>query len=43
MHWLHVSPVEDLDAWQGQVAQAKWLEERYFNTLARVFHGKAAR
>lgn len=43
MHWLHMPPAENMDAWQEQVAQAKWLETRHYNTLARVIHGKSAK
>ena len=42
MGWLHARPENELDAWGKQLAQAKWLEERYFKTLARIIHGNKA-
>ena len=39
-HWLHTEPEEDLEAWAAQVAQAVWMEQRYFETLSQAIHGK---
>ena len=41
-HWLHTEPEEDLEAWAAQVAQAAWLEIRYFEALGKLIHGKKA-
>lgn len=29
-----------MDSWNVQLAQAQWLEERLFKTLAQTIHGK---
>ena len=42
MAWLHTLPSSDFGEWEQQIAQAKWIEERYFRTLARTIHGSKA-
>jgi len=35
-YWLHKAPADDLDAFVGQVAQAKWMEDRMWQTFATI-------
>lgn len=39
-HWLHQNPDPDLQGFFLQVAQAEWLETRYWETMSKVMGGK---
>jgi hypothetical protein len=38
--WLGEEPAGDLDDFADQAARAYWLEERFFNNLARILGAK---
>ena len=35
-YWLHDSPAEEMERWVEQIAQALWIEERFF----KAYHNK---
>ena len=35
-YWLREAPADDLDDFVGQVAQAKWMEDRMWQTFASI-------
>lgn len=36
-HWLGTPPAEDLDTFIIQSKQARWLEERHYDALAKMW------
>jgi hypothetical protein len=38
-YWLHQPPVEDVDEYAKQAADAQWMENRYFETMSKITLG----